>query len=72
MIMGKDIRKTTKGNTCIIYQDSPTMFHMSVSIGTATIYDCIDSPESLDIIYQHAETLESELEGTLQEVSNTE
>ena len=80
MISAKEIRKTKKGNTLIIYQDSPTSFHVSVTIGSFVSYDFVESPTSMDMILQRAEELETELENRInatlstgfQESTNTE
>ena len=62
MIQAKEVRKTLKGNTYIILQDSPSTFHVSISIGDYVLYDFLNAPESVEVIYQHAEQLERELE----------
>jgi hypothetical protein len=65
MMQAKDIRKTSKGNTAIIYQDSPTTFHMSVSIGEYVIYDYLELPSSLEVLHAHIDAIEVELEEKL-------
>jgi hypothetical protein len=62
MITGKEIKKTSKGNTYIIYQDSPTTFHVSVSIGNFVSYDFLESPPSVEVIHECIHKLEAELE----------
>lgn len=62
MIMAKEVKKTEKGNTYIILQDSPSTFHLSVQIGDYVSYDFLDTPPSLEYIQQHIIQLESELE----------
>jgi len=62
MITGKEIKKTSKGNTYVIYQDSPSTFHVSVSIGNFVSYDFIEAPSSVHALHEHIEALESELE----------
>lgn len=62
MISAKEIKKTEKGNTYIIYQDSPTTFHVSVSIGNFVTYDFIQSPSSIEQIHECVHRLETELE----------
>lgn len=62
MISAKEVRKTVKGNPYIILQDSPTTFHVSVSIGNYIIYDFLNAPSSLEEIHQHGEVLETELQ----------
>lgn len=62
MFLAKEVKKTLKGNTYIILQDSPSTFHLSVSIGNFVNYDFLESPSTIDVIHQHIETLETELE----------
>ena len=65
MIQAKEVKKTAKGNTYIILQDSPSTFHLSVQIGNYVSYDFLDSPPSLEYIQQYITQLESELEGKI-------
>lgn len=65
MMIAKEIKKTVKGNTYMILQDSPTSFHISVSIGNHVIYDFMDTPQSLEQIYTNINTLEMELENKI-------
>jgi hypothetical protein len=62
MITAKELRKTSKGNPYMILQDSPSTFHVSVSIGNYIIYDFINTASSVEEIYQHGENLETELQ----------
>jgi hypothetical protein len=62
MISAKEIKKTVKGNTYVIYQDSPSTFHVSVSIGNFVSYDFLESPSSIEAIHECIHRLESELE----------
>lgn len=62
MITAKELRKTSKGNPYIILQDSPSTFHVSVSIGNYVIYDFLNAPSSLEEIHQRGEQLEMELQ----------
>ena len=62
MFMAKEVKKTEKGNTYIILQDSPSTFHISVSIGNRVSYDCLDQPSSVEAIYEHIRNMETELE----------
>lgn len=62
MITGKEIKKTSKGNTYVIYQDSPSTFHVSVSIGNFVSYDFIESPSSIETLHEQIQVLETELE----------
>jgi hypothetical protein len=62
MIAAKEIRKTSKGNTYMILQDSPSTFHVSVSIGNYVIYDFINTASNVEEIYQRGEKLETELQ----------
>jgi len=61
-MMGKEVKKTAKGNTYIILQDSPSTFHISVSIGNKVSYDFLESPPSLEAIHECIQTMETELE----------
>jgi hypothetical protein len=65
MITGKEIKKTSKGNTYIIYQDSPTTFHVSVSIGNFVSYDFLESPPTVEVLYERIQELETELENRI-------
>ena len=65
MITGKEIKKTSKGNTYVIYQDSPNTFHVSVSIGSFVSYDFIESPPSIESLHEHIMSLETELENRI-------
>ena len=65
MITAKELRKTSKGNTYMILQDSPSTFHVSVSIGNYVIYDFINTASSVEEIYQHGEHLEKELQNKI-------
>jgi hypothetical protein len=60
--MGKEVKKTAKGNTYIILQDSPSTFHISVSIGDKVSYDFLESPSSMEAIHEHIRNMETELE----------
>jgi hypothetical protein len=62
MINAKEIKKTAKGNTYVIYQDSPNTFHVSVSIGNFVSYDFLESPPNIEAIHEYIHRLESELE----------
>jgi hypothetical protein len=46
----------------MILQDSPSTFHVSVSIGNYVIYDFINTASNVEEIYQHGEHLEKELQ----------
>lgn len=65
MIMAKEVKKTAKGNTYIILQDSPSTFHLSIAIGDYVLYDFLNAPDSVETIHQHIIQLESELEGKI-------
>jgi hypothetical protein len=65
MITGKEIKKTSKGNTYVIYQDSPNTFHVSVSIGSFVSYDFIESPPTIESLHEHILMLETELENRI-------
>lgn len=61
MFMAKEVKKTEKGNTYIILQDSPSTFHVSLSIGNYVIYDYLESPPNIETIHQTIVQLENEL-----------
>jgi hypothetical protein len=65
MITAKELRKTSKGNPYMILQDSPSTFHVSVSIDNYIIYDFINTASSVEEIYQHGENLETELQNKI-------
>ncbi len=74
MFIAKEVKKTSKGNTYIILQDSPSTFHISVTIGNFVSYDFIESPSNVETIYTRIEELEIELEtniNTIQTQSST-
>ena len=62
MFIAKEVKKTSKGNTYMILQDSPSTFHISVTIGSFVSYDFIESPSNVETIYTRIEELETELE----------
>ena len=62
MFTAKEIGKTEKGSTYVIGQDTPSSFHISVSIGDYVLYDFLNGPDSIEAIHQHIRQLETELE----------
>lgn len=63
MFLAKEIRTTALGGKCIILQDSPISFHVSISHGNCTIGENILSPNSLEELNAKIDELEMELLG---------
>ena len=53
--------KTERGNFFSIIQDTPTLFHISVSMGQFTYHDFIESPTGMDVLYTKVKEVEDEL-----------
>jgi hypothetical protein len=49
-ILAEKKGKTDRGNYFSIIQDTPTSFHISVSVGDTTQYEHMENPASLDIL----------------------
>lgn len=62
MLLGKDIGKTSNGSKYIIYQDSPTTFHFTVTKGDVSIYDFMESPESVEALNAYVNEIALELD----------
>lgn len=61
MFLAKEIRLTKYGGKCIILQDSPTTFPVSISYGNAVIGETFESPSSLDELNTLIDDLELQL-----------
>ena len=64
-IIGKQIGKTEKGNKYIIFQDSPSTFHVSVDCNNIISYDFIENPVSMEELHARIIGLETELESKI-------